>query len=360
MAEITFLIPVAPYHTDHVNRAVESVRNQTIPCDYIVFEDVNERGAGFARNRLLEKCKSPICSFLDADDEIEPQFAEYCFDVWQTVRQKKRYVYTNWTVDGEMRVPPSPCDLWTRPILEGKDQPTTFHLITTFLPTEYARAIGGFDETMPANEDADFAVRLKLAGYCGIHLNAPLVHYNRGGQRSISGVISGETETYVRDYFPSRYGQYERILTMGCCGDIPSVHASPQGEKQPGDILAQALWAGNRVERSYVQAGRLYPRASTPKQVWVNPGDVAMRPDLWRKVAEGEAPGNVIIQPRYQAQQAAPQPVPAWDKAADALFGGGKVAPVVQEAHQHYAPMVNKQTPQETVKKARGRVKRGG
>lgn len=357
MPEITFLIPVAPYHSIHVNRAVESVRNQTIPCEYIVYEDVNERGAGYARNRLLEKCDSPFCTFLDADDEVMPEFAELSLKVWAAVRKPKRYVYTNWHgLNDNIFMPSSPCELWRR----LPHNPLTFHLITTFLPTDYARAVGGFDEVLPENEDADFYTRLKIAGYCGIHLNEALVRYGDGGQRSINGVIYGGTETYLRDYYPARFGNYERILDMGCCGEKAEIPATPQGEKQEGDVLAIALWAGNRQERSYVQPGRIYPRASMGKQVWVNPGDIAARPGLWRKAAHQETVNSVVLPPRYQEKVNEAPPAFQWGRGADAALGGGKpsVSAVTEEAHNHYQPMVSQAAPAETVKKARGRVKR--
>ena len=363
MPELTVCVPFAPYHDDLVSRAVESIKAQTIPVDYFVFRDDNQRGPGYGRNRLLSRVQSPFVAFLDADDELEPDFAETCLKLWLHVNQPNRYVYTNWYIDGEIRVPPAPCGLWNR--RADMNMGASFHLVTTFLPADYARAIGGFDETLSANEDADFAVRLKIAGICGIHLNAPLVRYNTGGQRSLSARVNGDTQWYQNEYFPARFGAYERHLTMGCCGDNTAVSNLPIGEQQPGDVLAMALWTGNQQVRG-LHTGRLYPRMSKPKTCYVAPEDIAKSPDRWAKITNTpEAQSNPVLQPNYlQAPGPMAQPV-NWSRGADAAFGSGSVGMdavahnVSQEAAGHYQPMVNDRTQAETIaavaKRVRGR-----
>lgn len=72
---------------------------------------------------------------------------------------------------------------------------------------------------------------------------------------------------------------------MSCCGGgTPDTGLDiPIGERQPGDVLAMALWAGNLQERGRI-TGRLYPRSGNNKQMWVAPQDIGARPDLWRVV----------------------------------------------------------------------------
>jgi glycosyltransferase involved in cell wall biosynthesis len=68
------------------------VQAQTVDCAIETLVDYGGRGAGWARNRLLERVSTPFVVFLDADDYIEPNFVERCLAVWQP----GRYVYTDW------------------------------------------------------------------------------------------------------------------------------------------------------------------------------------------------------------------------------------------------------------------------
>lgn len=69
---------------------------------------------------------------------------------------------------------------------------------------------------------------------------------------------------------------------MGCCGgdDKP---VPPVGAQQPGDVLAMALWHGNRSEYGRY-TGRHYPRISMPRTAWVDPRDVEKSPELWQRI----------------------------------------------------------------------------
>lgn len=309
MNNLTFIIACAPYHTDIVHEAVASVKAQTTPCEFIVVYDTEAKGAGYARNRGLESVKTKYVAFLDSDDTIAPNFAEICLDVLDhyeaSGKDDARYVYTDWLgVQNIAHKAPEPCDAW----MDG-----TFHLVTTVLPTDRVRLIGGFDEVMQI-EDADFYVRLRLSGVCGIHVNAPLVHYREGGQRSITARANGG-ESASKLYMTQRYGG---MSFMGCCGDNTQGPTGPTNEPQDGDILAQAQWQGNRQERGRV-TGRLYPRTSFPKMMYVAEADVMAAPMHWKRVnSPTQASNGVILQPQYKSGG-----VP-WQDTVNALFGGGQ------------------------------------
>lgn len=313
MADLTFIIACGPYHTNIVHEAIASVKAQTIPCDLIVIEDTEGKGAGYARNRGLERVTSTHVAFLDADDTIAPNFAEICLGVLDQYSQSHddpRYVYTDWLgIENVGHKAPEPCDAWTN---------QTFHLVTTVLPTDRVRLIGGFDEVMQI-EDADFYVRLRLSGVCGIHVNAPLVHYREGGQRSITARASGQ-EDLAKLYMSNRYGGYS---LMGCCGDSTPGPVGPTNEPQEGDILAQAQWSGNMQKRG-LSTGRLYPRTSFPKMMYVAEADVKEAPMHWKRVnSPMQAANGVVLQPQYQSAG-------NWQAMADALFGGGMPQPQSQ------------------------------
>lgn len=320
MSDLTFVIPFAPYHAHIAQRAVDSVLAQTIPCNVLTIEDTVGRGAGWARNQGLRQVKTGFVSFLDADDTIEPDFAEKCFFILEHV-PGNHYVYTNWYEGSAIKVAPSPCELWAQ---------QTYHLVTTVMRTVDVRRIGGYDENMPGAEDTDFGIRLKLSGVCGVHLNAPLFHYTGGGLRSKTLRMSGD-ERLMQQYMQERYGGY----TMGCCGDaVPD--NKPQGERQDGDVLAQAQWAGNRKERGRA-TGRIYPYASFPKVVYVDPLDIAISPNLWKKVSAVPQSQNIILQPGYGAK------TPDWRSAGEAAFGGGQPRAAQQSVSQdwEYKPVSN-------------------
>lgn len=317
MTDLTFVVPVGPYHTEIVQEALASVHAQTMPCDLIVIEDTDGMGAGWARNRGLEQVQTSYVAFLDADDIIDPGFAAICLGILAQVAQPHRYIYTDWI--GEQSAhnqAPEPCEAWTN---------GTYHLVTTVLPVDRARRIGGFDEVMTGIEDTDFYVRLRLSGVCGIHVNAPLVTYRAGGQRSAAARASGQEEA-AKLYMSNRYG---RMAFMGCCGDPTPGPTGPDNEPQLGDVLVQAQWQGNRVERGRA-TGRLYPRTSYPKMLYVAEADVEVAPQHWKRIAAPvQAASGVVLQPQYQ-------PVSDWQAVAGALFGGGQ--PQSQAQPVEYRP----------------------
>jgi hypothetical protein len=74
---------------------------------------------------------------------------------------------------------------------------------------------------------------------------------------------------------------------MACCGKTDKGDDAPMGQRQPGDVLAAALWGGNRKERGRA-TGRRYPRTGNGKQVWVAPADINASPSLWQAVPHVE------------------------------------------------------------------------
>lgn len=265
---VTVVIPTAPYHTALAERAAASVRNQTVPCVVSVIQDTARRGTGWARNQGLAQVQTPYVVFLDADDEIAPNFVERCL----AVRRRYRYIYTDWYVDAEIRHAPDENAAWRN---------GAWHTVTTLIPTAFARAVGGFDETLPAAEDTDFYVKLFTAGYCGQRLAEPLFIYGAEGQRGRAFVSNRPLFQRVMDEIKTRY----EGKPMGCCGDDAITPVGIAGEPQAGDVLSEVLWKGNRRERGRV-TGRIYPTAGYNSTAWVNEQDVDASPHLWRRVEE--------------------------------------------------------------------------
>jgi hypothetical protein len=267
--QLTFVIPVGPSHTEIARRAIASVEAQTVPCASVVIHDMEGRGAGWARNRGLEQVTTPFVSFLDADDWLEPTFAEKTLAAFDG----RCYVYTDWFRDG------APIKAPDCPWYNG-----TWHVITALLPTEWVRTLGGFDETLSGGEDTYLFARLVYANYCGKRLLEPLVHYSTDGQRA-RAFVGSAAHTALNERLTREFGGKR----MSCCGGNIDMEVPPAGERQEGDVLAVALWGGNRQERGRI-TGRLYPRTGNNKRAWVNPRDAEAAPHLWKVVEQEQLP----------------------------------------------------------------------
>lgn len=319
MPDLTFVIPIGPAHRHLAARAIKSAETQTVPCAVLSQIDEQQVGPGVLRNRLLAQVTTPFVSFLDADDWIEPDFAE------RTLAEYKHgggnaYIFTDWfKPSGE--VVETPCLSGPNgEVIGAPDKKPycggTWHPITTLLPTPWARA-ALFDEQLPAVEDTDFYLRLCTSFRCGHRLAVPLFHYTPGGGRAARFRESADYDNTMR-LLTARYGGQ-----MGCCGDTPNPPV-PVGERQPGDVLAMALWHGNRQEYGRVTQ-RFYPRISMPSTAWVDPRDVAQSPELWRLVEM--APVD-YTQGIYSLQQMANAGLASVNKSAAAAPAVTPVAPV--------------------------------
>lgn len=261
MSDVTLIIPVAPYHTELIDRAAASANAQTVPCEVFVYEDTEMRGAGFARNKALREVVTPFVCFLDADDTIEPTFLERCLSVWKP----GHYVYTDFIVEtGAIRSSDAP---W---------QPTNgeWHVLTSLLRTEDVRKVGGFDEQVIGGEDTLFYWALTRAGICGIALHEPLFTYGKEGRRA-KAFVESEFYAPTMQSLITKYGD-----AMCCGGENPIKSFVPD---QVGDVEAYAMWGGNRRELGII-TGRLYPRSGNMKVMSVDPRDVAASPEKWQRV----------------------------------------------------------------------------
>lgn len=257
---LTILTPIGIAHTGLFPRARASVEAQTIPTLHLFKVDTEQRGAGATRNALLDQVTTHLVSFLDADDTFEPHYAEHTIAAWKP----NLYIYTDWYQDGH--------PVRAYPFCEGK-----FHLVASVYATEDVRRVGGFDETLPACEDTDLALKLMASGVCGRRVPIPLVHYNAHGGRADGIHVSGK----VDELLTSINMRYTRESVMGCCGDEGVTNNTPIGDHQEGDVYAQAQWGGNRTEMGRA-TGRRYKRGSYPQFYWVDPRDAAARPDHWK------------------------------------------------------------------------------
>jgi hypothetical protein len=299
MTDVSILIPYAYPHRHLVKYAVASAIRQTVPCAIYTMLDTERRGPGWVRNRLLAKVDTKYTLFLDADDWLEPTCVEDCLNAIQP----GHYVYVDWFAEDKHR--PATEKAWCGP--------DTWHVITALIETAHIRAVGGFDQTLPALEDTDFWLKMVTNRFCGIRVPKPLMHYSDRGVRSQPIHKSGRDRD-LKDLIIRRYGG-----KMGCCGEENIIDNSiPVGEPQPGDVEAMALWHGNHIEHGRA-TGRTYPRMSWPRITWVDPHDIQKSPNLWKAI---EKP----IEPAHNGNGHTPEPDMKYEGVeglADALMDAG-------------------------------------
>lgn len=342
MTLLTFIIPIGKLHQDIAGRAIDSIVKQTVKCSYLGMVDTQQQGPAKLRNELLKQVKTPFVSFLDADDWIEPTFAA---DLIQEFERLNRayYIYPDWfKVDGS--VVETPC-------LTVNGQPVsselpaycggTWHPITTLLPTEWAMAVGGFDESLPADEDTDFYLKLCSTSHCGRRLAKPLFHYSPNGGRSLA-YYQSEQFKVVKDILSKRYIGKKSM----CCGDEKPL--PPVGAKLDGDVQAMALWSGNHTTQGKA-TGRIYAYMSYPKTTWVSPLDIRAAPHEWKEVIV-EAPidqGQTIRELQTLAnigmstvkQKAVDYSVPVNEPAPPPVTGKPDIANVLRLAQANDDPI---------------------
>jgi hypothetical protein len=305
MADVTIIIPYAPHHEPLLSRAIESIERQTVPTLALPIRDDNKRGPAWGRNQGLAQVTTEYVGFCDADDWIEPEFVEQCLPILKP----GTYAYTDWHF-ADNSVHPASNTPW-----RGKDD---WHLVNVLMLTSDARRVGPFDETLACMEDTDWFLKAALYDICGQRVPLPLVHYTGAGRRSAQAVRNGQMETH-RLKLKERYA-----YKMGCCGgqDNPEL-LLPVGQRQPGDVLAMALWHGNHVEHGKA-TGRTYPRLSWPRTTYVAPADIDRDPLKWRRV---EAPPAEITPVPVNGNGAIETPYHDVEGLAAAVIEAGLINP---------------------------------
>lgn len=263
---LTFVLACAPYHREVLRRALDSIEAQTVPCASMVIFDDERKGAGWARNQGLSQIQTPFVCFLDADDWLEPTFAEHCLSVYDG----QHYIYTDHWQDEKRYNAPDDCAF-----VNG-----SWHVVTCLLPTVLARAVGGFDETLPAAEDTDFYLKIMTRGICGKRLPEPLFHYGAEGQRG----QMFRAHTFHDQILNAITDRYKELPKMGCCKNYSDTgNPSDLGQGQPGDVLARMLIPGPRRHIGRA-TGRLYEKNANSIELWMNPKDIDSQPEKFARV----------------------------------------------------------------------------
>jgi glycosyltransferase involved in cell wall biosynthesis len=232
---VSVVIPVGPGHTRHLSAALDSLLGQTLrDWEVIVVNDTGETwpealrrtypfarlvetagrtGAGAARNAGLALARAPLVLWLDADDYLLPEALSKMARAF--VQHEGRYIYTDWLAVNGARVAVDQAPEYEQSAWLYAGQ----HAVTVLMATDWARAVGGFDEALSGWEDWDFFVKLAVQGYCGARLAEPLLGYRQhtGQRRETSLTHKDELLARLR----ARYGDYGDgggTPMTSCCG----------------------------------------------------------------------------------------------------------------------------------------------
>lgn len=263
---VSVIIPVGQGHKQHVFNALDSLESQTMrKWEAVVIDDTPGKeewsfdgvpniltaypyvrlvrtqggmGAGYARNRGVEKARASLITFLDADDNfLVPEALENMIDVWNETGSA---VYTDYVSkaiisseeadrlkNSKRLLNYNPADGLAMHLSfagnydceKAVAQPTNplyiWNLITTLIPKIWHNEIGGFDEKMPSWEDWEYWLRMARAGKCFVKISDAMVAYRfyTGNRRETGMQMPHDLLNYITK-------KLKGVKTMPCksCG----------------------------------------------------------------------------------------------------------------------------------------------
>ena len=165
----------------------------------------DNRGAAFARNRLLEVASAPWIHFHDVDDTIDktfnaklspllvsPDFAAMCSIRWLGSDERQSRIF-------RLTDAGPPTD-WVKTFIL-----CPFHLNCFIFPLQFLRSAGGFHEDLRIAEDREFIIRLAVNGLKFRYLDEPLVEYVARSDSTFARADDGLRWEQEREFFRSTF-----------------------------------------------------------------------------------------------------------------------------------------------------------
>lgn len=276
---ISVIIPCGPDHARYLPAALDSLLQQTYrQWEAIVIDDTGEgilpddpfadgiggftlpaypfakilrtegrRGPGAARNLGLHAATAPLVLFLDADDWLADPDALRLMLKQQALTG--RYVYSDWVNFEKGKEPWA--DAATAYNQEAQLE-RMHHAVTALIPTDWARGVGGFDESLRGWEDWDFYIKMAIKGYCGVHQPGALLGY-----RKDSGTQRDQAWHNREMLAPTIRKRYEKAAFMACgCGPAGAALMRIRQTLTEGDLMAMEMQEGQTLmEYTGMKAG---------------------------------------------------------------------------------------------------------
>lgn len=296
---ISVIVPVGPGHARYLPAAIDSLLSQSYrQWEVIAVDDSGQpaaidralqpypfvrvlrteggRGPAVARNLALHAATAPLVLFLDADDWLaDPDALKQLLGAQA---QTGRYIYSDWLCLEGGRVWADEAPAYSQAAWFERGQ----HAVTALIPTDWARAVGGFDEDLPGWEDWDFFAKLAARGFCGHRVAGTLLGY-----RKDSGTVRDASWAQRETLAPLIRQRYEGVTPMGCgCGPAGAallrIRSAITAEDamgtdlQPGQTLME--YTGAKAGTSSVQS-RARRENGRPVR-YVYGGDVRLIP-VW-------------------------------------------------------------------------------
>lgn len=169
------------------------------------------RGVSAARNAGIRAAHGAMIALLDADDVLLPPHVEAAVRVWTRAGGGRRHVAAEAAVYGASGIErrrvlpdrtPRRLDRQRRRIMEHNIV-AMFHVYPRLMWSE----IGGYDESMRAVEDWDFAARAVYSGWEVVRQGAPYALYRRGrGTLSTDALAMSTGERAFRAHILELFG----------------------------------------------------------------------------------------------------------------------------------------------------------
>lgn len=146
--DITVVIPTIPTRQPLLERALASVRAQTLPAvGLVVALDLDREGAAATRNRALERVTTDWVAFVDDDDELYPEHLKLLARFVQL--SKVDVAYPGYDCDTDV----DPVGMFGVPFDPLLLERANYVPVTVLARTEAVRAAGGFQPHPDANGD---------------------------------------------------------------------------------------------------------------------------------------------------------------------------------------------------------------